>query len=189
MDFILAGLPIFIIWNLRLDRQRKVGVAIILGLGVFAGICAAIKTSQLGGLSARSDFTSVTVTLLVWNGNEILVIIIAACIPTLRPLFLDVVGRFKSIVLTDKSKPSSSGTTEQGSYQLKKYSAGYGSRRLRSQGSSQDAMCPGELADKSMAIKQTTVLSVGYQPAEPLDDAVGLGPSPPRRQLRADDRV
>ena len=165
MDFILAGLPIFIVWKLQLNRQKRVGLSILLAMGVFAGVCAAIKTSKLGGLSARSDFTWVTVTLLIWNGNEIMVIIIAACIPTLRPLFLDVMHRLKSILSKTQSKKLSSGTTEQGSYQLKHYSAGIESRRLRSQESSLDETYPNEASDKTMVMRQTTDFSEGYQPA------------------------
>ena len=183
MDFILAGLPIFIVRKLQLSRQKKVGLAVILGMGVFAGICAAIKTSKLGGLSARSDFTWVTVTLLIWNGNEIMAIIIAACIPTLRPLFLDVVHRFRSVVSKTKTKHSSYGASEPGSYQLKKFSAGTGSRKLRSQGSSQDGIYRDLESGKTMAIRQTTELSVGYQPAGSMDDFAGLHAAPHFQQL------
>ena len=59
-----------------------------MGLGVFASICAAIKTSKLTELNARADITFITVDLWIWNVNEANVVIFAACIPTLRPLFL-----------------------------------------------------------------------------------------------------
>ena len=59
-----------------------------MGLGIFACICAAIKTSKLTELNARADITFITVDLWIWNVNEINVVIFAACMPTLRPLFL-----------------------------------------------------------------------------------------------------
>ncbi|KAL8794419.1 MAG: hypothetical protein Q9195_003006 [Heterodermia aff. obscurata] len=63
-------------------------------MGVFAGICASVKTSKIPiSVKAQSDITWQTVELLMWNGIEMNVIIIAACIPTLRPLFLIICKR------------------------------------------------------------------------------------------------
>ena len=72
--------------------MKKIGLSLLLGLGVFAAVCAAIKTSYLPTLTAESDFTWLTVGLLEWNVVEVNVIIIAACIPVIRPLFLKAKG-------------------------------------------------------------------------------------------------
>lgn len=88
IDLSLALLPISIIWNLQLNWHKKLGLSVLMGLGVFACICAAIKTSKLTELNARADITFITVDLWIWNVNEINVVIFAACMPTLRPLFL-----------------------------------------------------------------------------------------------------
>lgn len=93
MDLSLAILPISIIWNLQLNWHKKVGLSALMGLGVFACICAAIKTSKLTELNARADITYITVDLWIWNINETNVVIIAASMPTLRPLFLVVFQR------------------------------------------------------------------------------------------------
>lgn len=54
-----------------------------------AGVCAAVKTSKVPiTVEAKTDITWQTIELLMWNGIEMNVIIIAACIPTLRPVFL-----------------------------------------------------------------------------------------------------
>ncbi|KAL9604147.1 MAG: hypothetical protein Q9219_000735 [cf. Caloplaca sp. 3 TL-2023] len=53
-----------------------------------AGVCAAIKTSQLRTVTHQTDITWKTAPYLLWNALEVNIIIIAACIPTLRPLFL-----------------------------------------------------------------------------------------------------
>ncbi|KAL9600391.1 MAG: hypothetical protein Q9219_003241 [cf. Caloplaca sp. 3 TL-2023] len=90
--------------------------------GNSSGICAAIKTSYVPTLTAQSDFTWITVNLLIWNAsvctslldhvylltaatntsnfnsNEINVIIWAACCPTLRPLFLQCVQKVKRTI-------------------------------------------------------------------------------------------
>ena len=87
-DLSLAIIPITIIWDLQLNWHKKVGLSALMGLGVFACICAAIKTSKLTELNARADITFITVDLWIWNINETNVVICAACMPTLRPLFL-----------------------------------------------------------------------------------------------------
>lgn len=96
-DFFLAILPIITISKLQISVKKRVGLSIVLGLGVFAGICTAIRTSYLPELTVRSDFTWIIVTLLIWNATEINVIIIAACIPVLQSL---------AVILFDKIKGS-----------------------------------------------------------------------------------
>ena len=93
IDLALALLPITIIWNLQMDWHKRVGLSTLMGLGVFAFICAVIKTSKLPELNARADITFITVSLWIWTANETNVIILAASIPTLRPLYLTVFNR------------------------------------------------------------------------------------------------
>ena len=93
MDLALALLPISIIWNLRLDWHKKLGLSVLVGMGVFAFICAVIKTSKLPELNARADITFVTVSLWIWTANETNILILAASIPTLRPLYLILFNR------------------------------------------------------------------------------------------------
>lgn len=93
MDLALALLPITIIWNLRLDWHKRLGLSVLTGMGVFGFICAVIKTSKLPELNARADITFITVSLWIWTANETNVLILAASIPTLRPLYLILFNR------------------------------------------------------------------------------------------------
>ncbi|CAD6588649.1 MAG: hypothetical protein ASARMPREDX12_003397 [Alectoria sarmentosa] len=89
LDFALAFIPVDIVWKLQLSLRKKLLLTLLLGMGVFAGICAAVKTSKVPiTVKAKTDITWKTIELLMWNGIEMNVIIIAACIPTLRPIFL-----------------------------------------------------------------------------------------------------
>ncbi|KAL8772198.1 MAG: hypothetical protein Q9194_004682 [Teloschistes cf. exilis] len=88
LDFFLAILPVDIVWKLQMARKKKLLLCALLGMGIFAGVCAAIKTSQLRTVTAKTDITWKTAEYLLWNALEVNIIIIAACIPTLRPLFL-----------------------------------------------------------------------------------------------------
>ncbi|MCJ1428133.1 hypothetical protein MMC29_006041 [Sticta canariensis] len=74
MDLSLALLPITIIWKLHMPAQKRVGLCILLGLGVLAGISAAIKTSKLVNLRQRSDLTcrtGATFDLFAWTAYAI----------------------------------------------------------------------------------------------------------------------
>ncbi|KAI0836396.1 hypothetical protein F5Y06DRAFT_305367 [Hypoxylon sp. FL0890] len=87
VDFILAFLPVTFIWKLRLSLRKKIALVVLLSGALFSGICAAIKTSQLVHLAARSDFTWGMFGIHVWTGTEIFVIILCGSIPTLSPLW------------------------------------------------------------------------------------------------------
>ncbi|KAL8761456.1 MAG: hypothetical protein Q9184_002413 [Pyrenodesmia sp. 2 TL-2023] len=86
-DICLAIIPITIVQKLQLSSKKKVGLSILLGMGIFAFVCAVIKTTKLGQLNARSDFTCTGKQLISGSGT------LAACIPTLRPLFLVILRR------------------------------------------------------------------------------------------------
>lgn len=43
-DLLLALLPIFVLWSLRIDRKLKIGLCCLLGIGVFAAGAATVRT-------------------------------------------------------------------------------------------------------------------------------------------------
>ena len=57
IDTVLAVLPATIFYKLKLSWQKKLGLCVLLGLGVTAAACAAVKTTFLAALTARSDLT------------------------------------------------------------------------------------------------------------------------------------
>ncbi|KAF1948817.1 hypothetical protein CC80DRAFT_430540 [Byssothecium circinans] len=93
MDFLLAILPITLVWNLRLNVQRKIALCLFLGCGVITGIISALKTSHLRSLSERSDITWETYTLYIWTGVEITLIIVLGSLPPLRALYNNLTGQ------------------------------------------------------------------------------------------------
>ncbi|KAI1778659.1 hypothetical protein F4818DRAFT_306297 [Hypoxylon cercidicola] len=86
-DIVLAIVPIASFWNLQLPKKTKVSLCLVMGCTLFAAICAIVKTTYLNELEDLDDFTYGTVDLIIWAIVEANVIIIAACMPTLRPLF------------------------------------------------------------------------------------------------------
>lgn len=87
MDFALALLPITIVWNLKLDMKRKIGLCLLLGTGIFTGICAAIKTTLLEDFASQTDLTWATYGAFAWASLEIALVMICGSVPTLKPLY------------------------------------------------------------------------------------------------------
>ncbi|KAL2048480.1 hypothetical protein N7G274_000392 [Stereocaulon virgatum] len=87
IDFFLAVIPSTFVWNLNLKLQKKIALSMLLSLGAFAGVCSAIKTAYLKELGARADFTWATYDLAAWTAAEIFLLIVCACIPTLKPIY------------------------------------------------------------------------------------------------------
>ncbi|KLJ09896.1 hypothetical protein EMPG_14692 [Blastomyces silverae] len=92
-DLVLALYPVFIIWQLQMARKLKIGLTCVLALGIVATAAAIVKTIFLAELVARADYTFETINLTTWISIEQYLIIIAACIPTLGPLFTAATGR------------------------------------------------------------------------------------------------
>ncbi|KAK3335102.1 hypothetical protein B0T19DRAFT_6 [Cercophora scortea] len=87
MDIVLAMLPWVVIWNLQMKRNEKIGVAVAMSMGVFAGVTGIIKTSMVPNMLS-SDFADGLI-LFMWGNAESNVTIIAASIPILRVLIRD----------------------------------------------------------------------------------------------------
>ncbi|KAK3985221.1 hypothetical protein QBC44DRAFT_405361, partial [Cladorrhinum sp. PSN332] len=81
-DIVLALLPWKIVWNLQMEQREKIGVALAMSLGVFAGATALVKTTVIPSL-ASPDFSC------EYDTAESAVTIVAASIPVLRTLFRD----------------------------------------------------------------------------------------------------
>ncbi|KAF7540564.1 hypothetical protein G7054_g1261 [Neopestalotiopsis clavispora] len=86
-DVVLGIVPIAAFWKLKLPTRSKVGLCILMGCTLFAAVCSIVKTTKLTTLSDYSDFPYSSTGLIIWAVVEANVIIIAACLPTLRPFF------------------------------------------------------------------------------------------------------
>lgn len=82
MDLTLALLPWKLIWGLQMKRKEKIGVAVAMSCGIFAGITAIIKTTHIPKMLSQDSADGVI--LFIWGNAESCVTIIAASIPILR---------------------------------------------------------------------------------------------------------
>jgi hypothetical protein len=87
-DLVLALFPIFIMWNVQIPLKVKAGIVVLMSLGILATVAAIVKTVELRNL-ATMDFTWDAVPLQYWFLAENWIIIICACVPTIKPLFTD----------------------------------------------------------------------------------------------------
>ncbi|KAL3476017.1 hypothetical protein BJX99DRAFT_270827 [Aspergillus californicus] len=94
-DLLLAIYPLFTIQKLQMATNVKFGLGFVLSLGVIAMIAAIIKTTHLAALTAHTKSTWDMVNLTVWVTVEQYLIILAACIPALTPLF-NIIVRLRS---------------------------------------------------------------------------------------------
>jgi len=84
-DFAFATLPIPIILRLQINLRTKISLVCILSLGYFACAAAIVKEVLLSSFFANTD-NLFNDAFQVWNDVEINTGILAACLPTLRPL-------------------------------------------------------------------------------------------------------
>ncbi|KAM7183875.1 hypothetical protein V8F33_013326 [Rhypophila sp. PSN 637] len=86
MDIVLALLPSSVLWNLQIRRKEKIGIAVAMSMGVFAGGAAIVKCSKIP-VMLDGDFTYDGHHLIIWGSAEVAITIVAASIPVLRVLF------------------------------------------------------------------------------------------------------
>ncbi|RYN28419.1 hypothetical protein AA0112_g7563 [Alternaria arborescens] len=85
-DFLLALLPIPLVWQLQLNGRTKITLVCILALGLFAGVAAIIKSEkQKTALTDPDPYVHDTFTM--WRFIEYDVGIVVASLPSLKPLF------------------------------------------------------------------------------------------------------
>ncbi|KAK9419907.1 hypothetical protein SUNI508_06913 [Seiridium unicorne] len=88
LDFVLAFIPWKILMGMVMLRREKFGVAVAMSLGSVAGICGIVKAVLVVSIISP-DITYDRVDLTIWTLTEPAVTIMAACIPVLRMLYLE----------------------------------------------------------------------------------------------------
>ncbi|KAK5655975.1 hypothetical protein OQA88_5113 [Cercophora sp. LCS_1] len=83
MDVVLALCPWVLLWNMKMLKREKIGVAVAMSMGVVAGVASLVKMVELPHLAGDP---ADTVRVTIWGGAEGSLTIIAASIPVLRML-------------------------------------------------------------------------------------------------------
>ena len=75
----------------------KIGLCIIMGGGVCAGVAGIMKTISIEGITHTQDISYATVDLLIWVLTEVWFIIIFGSLPTIRTVLQTAGHRVKTI--------------------------------------------------------------------------------------------
>lgn len=95
-DFMLALVPVPLIWTLQMPLRARVSLVFILSLGTFAAIAGIIRQVSSPGFSKPEPWIYDTYT--IWNFIELDTGIIAGSLPGVKPLF----GWFYNTALSRK---------------------------------------------------------------------------------------
>ena len=96
VDFATLILPLPMVWRAQMPIKKRIVVISLFCLGGFVCIASIIRITKLFGPSAQgpnADGTLAAVESHTWSMVELYAGIIAACIPTLKPLFTKIFGK------------------------------------------------------------------------------------------------
>lgn len=179
-DLFLTIMPTWILWNVQMKIRFKVALAILLGLSIVAMVASIVKTYELKTLGLRNDFTWNTPIFFIWVVVELNVVIIAASVPSLKPLFGKTIGTsrgksyemYGSTIRNNASEPNGYGSNSE-------HKAWAGSHKRHqtkettlneTDASSEENILPLQL-QSPYAIKKTTDVTVISSPPESRDPA------------------
>ncbi|OLN94339.1 hypothetical protein CCHL11_02967 [Colletotrichum chlorophyti] len=86
-DWCIGLLPIALLWNVKLNRRTKTLVAMLLSMGMIAGIALIVRIPYVRRLAISANFLYETIEIAIWSVLEPGLGIIAASTTSLRPLF------------------------------------------------------------------------------------------------------
>lgn len=181
-DLILALYPVVFFWRVRLNMRVKVGLCILMGLGIIACACSIVKTSYLRVLSQTQDVTYFIAQLITWNEyvlhltirehtdllinrTEKWVVLIVGCIPPIRPLLMII---FHKVLSTARSATGHTNTNGK-SNELQSYSHGSRPPVRPRDPAALDTTLAGHDSEENIlaledgAIMKTTDISLSYE--------------------------
>ncbi|KAH9887420.1 hypothetical protein F4778DRAFT_797375 [Xylariomycetidae sp. FL2044] len=86
-DWLTAFLPIPLLWGVHMNRNSKVSVAFILGLGFFASLSACVRLKYTVNLTEQENYLFAISDIVIWGYAENGLGLIAGCLAVLKPLF------------------------------------------------------------------------------------------------------
>ncbi|KAH6711072.1 hypothetical protein BKA61DRAFT_695010 [Leptodontidium sp. MPI-SDFR-AT-0119] len=117
-DFLFATLPIPVILPLQINIRTKISLICILSLGYFACAAALVREVLLGTFFMDPD-PFFEYSFQIWNDIEMNTGILAACLPSLRPLFASMLETANTIKVSGlRGKKNGLGGSVHGRYYL-----------------------------------------------------------------------
>lgn len=115
-DVMLSLAPISFLWNLKRPLRERVVLGFLMGLGLLAGVSSIIKNLMIADFGKPGlDMHAMNVSISTWTSLEMLLGIIAACIPFCKPA---IESCFSSVGISiSNTKPLSNATPGYAAYQ------------------------------------------------------------------------
>ncbi|KAL2879825.1 hypothetical protein SGCOL_004869 [Colletotrichum sp. CLE4] len=111
-DFAIFSMPIPVINSLQLPRKQKRMLLVVFCLGFFTCIISALRIRTLRVAADTKDPYWDNVDAATWSFLEVAIGILAACLPTLRPIFVTLLPRLfnaSSLQFRSSGRPSKYG--------------------------------------------------------------------------------
>ncbi|OQD86046.1 hypothetical protein PENANT_c008G08594 [Penicillium antarcticum] len=86
-DWVTAFLPVPLLWNVQINRNTKISIVGLMGLGIFASLSACVRLKYTVALTNQTDFLYEVSNVVIWGFAENGLGMIVGNIATLRPLF------------------------------------------------------------------------------------------------------
>jgi hypothetical protein len=84
----LIDLAWHVVMELKMKRKEKITIACGLSLGILAGACSIVRTTELQSLSSMDKYVYDTASMLLWSSSEVCLTVFCACTPVFRPLYV-----------------------------------------------------------------------------------------------------
>ncbi|KAJ9490123.1 hypothetical protein VN97_g3154 [Penicillium thymicola] len=85
-DWVTAFLPIPLLWNVQINRNTKISIVGLMGLGIFASVSACVRLKYTVALTNQVDYLYGVANVVIWGFAENSVGMIVGNVATLRPL-------------------------------------------------------------------------------------------------------
>ena len=115
-DVMLSLAPISFLWNLKRPLRERLVLGFLMGLGLLAGVSSIIKNIMIADFGKPGlDMWAMNVSISTWTSLEMLLGIIAACVPFCKPA---IETCFSSVGISiSNTKPMSNATPGYAAYQ------------------------------------------------------------------------
>jgi len=107
-DFLLALLPVPLLWQLKLDIRTRISLILILSLGIFAGVAGIIRAMVFNSI-LKDQRRFIHDKYAMWNYVELTVGIIAGSLPALKPLVVRFLNAARDRTTAGSGKASTQG--------------------------------------------------------------------------------
>ncbi|PWY82142.1 hypothetical protein BO70DRAFT_371111 [Aspergillus heteromorphus CBS 117.55] len=86
-DWVTAIMPVPLLWNVQINRNTKISIVGLMGLGILASLSACVRLKYTVALTSQSDYLYGVANVVIWGFAENAIGMIVGNVATLRPLF------------------------------------------------------------------------------------------------------